>query len=260
MSGKFHLLPLLRYMHKKKKKKISSKHTILWTVLISVFLLGLGIWYVVRAEQAKRTKEYIAQYTVTGIDVSAHNGKIDFEKVYADSIKFVYIKCSEGASFHDKNFEKNFENARKTGIATGVYHFFRFDVNGTLQAQNMLNCLKGKTVDMPLAIDVEKDGNPKTQTDIIISRLQEMINYLEERNIPVIIYTNMEGFNRFYENFFANYPLWIARFLKPGTDIDWSVWQYSHEHEVPGIHGDVDMNVFCGTESDFAAWLGKYSF
>lgn len=247
-------------MRKQKKQKISSGHAILWIVMISTVLLGLGIWYVVRAEQTKRIKEYIAQYPVAGIDVSSHNGNVDFNEVYADSIRFVYIKCSEGASFHDRNFDKNYENARKTGIAVSAYHFFRFDVNGTLQAQNFLSRLKGKTIDFPLAIDVEKDGNPTTQTDIIVSRLQEMINYLEERNIPVIIYTNMEGHDRFCKKYFANYPLWLARFRKPDSDIDWSVWQYSHEHEVPGIKGNVDMNVFCGSESDFAAWLGKYSF
>ena len=245
---------------KKNKKSVSSKHTVLWFVAAAIILLALGIFYVLRSEEAKRIKEYIAQYPVAGIDLSSHNGKVDFEKVYADSIRFVYLKSTEGASFRDRRFGVNFENARKTGIAIGAYHFFRYDVNGTLQAQNFLASLEGRTLDLPLAVDVEKDGNPDTQQDMVISRLQEMLNYLEERNIPVIIYTNMEGYRKYYRENFANYPLWICRFRKPDADIEWSVWQYSHEHEVEGISGNVDMNVFCGSESDFAGWLGSYSF
>ncbi|MDE6309419.1 MAG: hypothetical protein K2L81_04415, partial [Muribaculaceae bacterium] len=75
---------------------------------------------------------------VNGIDISSHNGKIDFEAVRADSIDFVIIKATEGSTFKDPAFHTNHTNALKAGLKVGAYHFFRFETNGQQQALNLI--------------------------------------------------------------------------------------------------------------------------
>ena len=243
------------------KNNRPRRHIIIVTVAVVLLaLLCAGGIYVYRVVFPPIVHIDHEQFPITGIDISAHNGTIDFARVAADSVKFVYIKASEGASFHDSAFETNYRGSTAAGMATGAYHFVRFDVNGTLQAMNLLGCLKGKTLQLPLAIDVEEHGNPETSTMSVVTRLQEMIDYIEEFGYPVIIYTNINGYHRFCKAYFENYPLWICRFAHPSDDIDWTIWQYSHWSEVDGISGETDLNVFCSKQDDFNQWLGSYTF
>ena len=226
------------------------------SVLAVAFVIGL--WQVVKLVYFPVADINKDEYPVTGIDVSAHNGDIKFDKVKSDSITFVYMKSSEGASFRDSKFEMNYNGARNAGLYVGAYHFFRFDMNGTLQAINFIGSVNGKQLDLPLAIDVEQHGNPEVSTDVVISRLQEMIDYLEERNFKVLIYTNVNGYNKYVEESFADYSLWICRlYYSPSEDIDWQIWQLSHTSQVSGISGDVDFNVFGGSREAFASWISR---
>ncbi|MEG0700738.1 MAG: GH25 family lysozyme, partial [Muribaculaceae bacterium] len=89
----------------------------------------------------------------------------------------------------------------------------------------------------------------------VIKRLQEMIDYLAGHGYDIIIYTNNNGYRRFVQSSFADYPLWLCRFTTPQEDVEWQFWQYSHWGEVDGIKGDVDLNIFNGSSYDFAQWL-----
>ena len=73
-------------------------------------------------------------YPVVGIDVSNHNGRIDFDKVKADGVSFVYLKASEGKSYTDPSFKKNYTSVLKAGMKVGAYHFFRKKTDGVMQA------------------------------------------------------------------------------------------------------------------------------
>ena len=105
-----------------------------------------------------------SRYPVKGIDVSAHNGAVNYARVAADTVSFVLAKASEGVSFRDKKFVMNVESARRQGLRTGAYHFFRFDTPGFRQAQNFLRAVDGVVLDFPLIIDVEEWGNAETFT------------------------------------------------------------------------------------------------
>lgn len=83
-------------------------------------------------------------YPVIGIDVSAHTGKINFTKIRKQKIDFVFIKATEGETFIDKKLEENYFNATLNKIPTGLYHFFRFNRKGVLQANNFLKNIEGK--------------------------------------------------------------------------------------------------------------------
>lgn len=195
-------------------------------------------------------------YPVTGIDISAHNGTVNFEQVAADSIDFVMIKATEGATFKDRAFADNYRRARKAGLKTGAYHFFRFDTPGHMQALNLLHSVRGRRLDMPLAIDVEDWTNPDNQpVEAVLERLREMTDYLQLHGYPLIIYTNKNGLDRYFEGQPRDIPLWICSFSQPDNALRWHLWQHTHRGNVSGIEGLVDLNTFNGSRSEWENWL-----
>ena len=65
------------------------------------------------------------RYPIAGIDVSKHNGNIDFKQVRDDDYQFVFIKATEGKTYKDDAFDRNYRGARDAGLKVGAYHFFR---------------------------------------------------------------------------------------------------------------------------------------
>lgn len=183
-------------------------------------------------------------YPTRGIDVSAHNGDIDFNRVRDDGYSFVLIKATEGTDFQDRNFVDNIRKARQAGLRVGAYHFFRFDTDGNLQALNLLQALRYRYLDFPAIIDVEEWGNPDdgSETSAIVSRLRQMIERLERHGRDVIIYANKDSYRRFIRGNFDSYPLWLCSFTPLDPDLDCQIWQYTHSGSVDGISGPVDLN------------------
>lgn len=197
-----------------------------------------------------------SRYPVTGIDISAHNGPVNFERVAADSVDFVLIKATEGATFKDRAFADNYRRARKAGLKVGAYHFFRYDTPGHMQAMNLLHSIKGRRLDLPLAIDVEDWSNPEDQTvESIQTRLREMADYLTARGYTLMIYTNKQGYDRYFEGRGEELPLWICTFSEPHPGMKWHLWQHTHRGSVDGVEGHVDLNTFNGSRESFMCWL-----
>lgn len=195
-------------------------------------------------------------YPVTGIDISSHNGIVDFQQVAADSIDFVMIKATEGATFKDRAFADNYRRARKAGLKIGVYHFFRFDTPGHMQALNLLHSVRGRNIDLPLAIDVEDWTNPDNQpVEAVKSRLREMTDYLRLHGYPLIVYTNKKGLERYFDGQPRDLPLWLCSFSQPEANLRWMLWQHTHRGSVAGIDGLVDLNTFNGSRPEWENWL-----
>ena len=233
-------------------------------VILSVFLAVGMVMLLVRLRREITPLELSREeYPVTGLDLSAHNGDIDFSLLAADSIDFVVLKATEGATFKDPKFHHNYLAARKAGIRNiGAYHFFKFGTDGKMQGINLLNSLVGKTLELPLVIDLEEWTNPKNMhTDSIVVRLQDMIDYLESNGHKLIFYI---WENELVRDRFTDYPLWICSFTKPplpeGADTDWSLWQYSHWGWVSATDTSVDLNTFNGSREQWRQWLRSVDF
>lgn len=190
-----------------------------------------------------------SEYPVVGIDLSAHNGKVDFDSIRRSGVDFVFLKASEGVSLQDPRFYSNYVAARRAGLAVGAYHFFRFDCDGRRQAMNLMRVIRSVSIDLPVAIDVEEWSNPaEVPTDIIVARLQAMSDHLEANGHPTMFYTNKNGVGRFLRDNFDDRPLWICSFTDPPlSHRDWLFWQHSHCGRIAGVKGDVDMNTFNGS-------------
>ena len=199
-----------------------------------------------------------SKYPIVGIDVSSHNGDIDFDKVKADGYSFVFIKASEGEDHHDSKFAVNYDKARASGLKVGAYHFFRKKTDGLNQAKNFLEMVGWRKLDLPLVVDVEDWSNDEQiKDDRTQKHLDAMLDNLRSRGHKVMIYTNGDGYKKYIKNGQININLWLCTFKQPDKlrHIPHQMQQYSHWGRVKGIWGDVDLNVFNGSAQQWDEWL-----
>ena len=126
-----------------------------------------------------------------GIDVSNHQGKIDWEKVASDkNIQFVYIKVTEGATHVDKSYAHNIKEARKNGLKAGSYHYLRNTSTIRDQFQNFKNVAKKEYQDLIPMVDVEEKVE-KDSIRLFCDLLEEYMEkdrlFMERINLIIII-------------------------------------------------------------------------
>lgn len=198
-------------------------------------------------------------YPIRGIDVSKHTRRIDWATVVRRNIHFAYIKATEGASYTDRNYRRNFAGAKSAGLKVGVYHFYRFNRSGEAQARNFLRNVDIHDQDLPLVLDVEEWGNHNHSSTHrqIIEQLHVFIHTVEqETNQRLLIYTNRSTYLKYIQGNFPDHPIWICRLrTKPENDMNWILWQYTHTGIIKNVDGWVDFNYFRGTVAEWEAWL-----
>lgn len=219
--------------------------------LIAIVIVGLalcffGIWIPNAPSQV--------QYPIRGIDVSHHQGAIDWAAVKSSGIQFAYIKATEGANFTDATFADHWKNSSTAGIAHGAYHFFTLGTPGEIQAAHFIATVPADADALPPAIDLEfsgynKDRRPppeEFQRDLAIFWDALVAHY---RKLPVV-YTASD-FQKEYLRFMPIERLWIREVvLRP--DSGWTFWQFSARGRVHGVPGFVDLNVFHSNTAEFA--------
>lgn len=222
-------------------------------VAVAVVYSGVRLW---NFRKNYKPSVDVSAYPVRGIDISSHNGVVDFAKLKKAGIEFVFIKASEGTDFLDRKFAANIDSASAHGIPAGAYHFFRYDKDGVAQAKNLYSALEGRIPKLGVVIDVEDAGNPyEGEPSQVVANLTEMIEYLNLKGLPVMFYSNKDGYNQFLRKDFTGIPLWICSFNDNPIDAEWRFWQYNHNGKIDGIKGNVDLNVFNGSLSDWKEYL-----
>lgn len=198
-----------------------------------------------------------SDYSVRGLDLSHHNGKILYEGL--DTLDFVFLKATEGVTLVDRDFETHYEGFQNKGIALGVYHFFRFDTDGEEQANHFLNRIKGHTIQVPLIVDVEHDNNPKVRREKVIQRLNEFMQTIKKKTgQKPIIYTNGDGYSDFVEKEFDDHTLWLSstNAWRPAM-MDCTFWQFNIKADLMEITHLADLNVFRGSRKEWEGYLKK---
>ena len=193
-----------------------------------------------------------------GVDVSVFQGDIDWEQVKAAGYEFAILRIGyrgygeEGTLNADEKFEQNLENARKAGIDVGVY-FFSQAVNeeeAKEEADFVLEHLKGQELQMPVVYDPEHILEDEARTDGVTGEqftqnAKVFCKAIEEAGYDAMIYSNMlwEAYELDLEKL-SDYPVWYADYEElPQTPYRFSMWQYSSTGSVPGIEGNVDLNI-----------------
>jgi lysozyme len=211
--------------------------------LLALVALAIAAWLFAINWAPSRTR-----YPQQGIDVSRHQGLIDWQKVAGQRIDFAYVKASEGGDQKDWRFDENWRGAGQAGIARGAYHYFTLCTPGDVQAANFIAAVPDDAKMLPPAVDLEFGGNcaARPTPETLITELMVFIRRVEEHyHRPVTLYLTRE-FDAGYQ-VSAKVPrkLWLRSLVwEPGWGArPWSMWQASSFHRVAGIGGRVDWNV-----------------
>lgn len=187
---------------------------------------------------------------IEGIDVSHWEGDIDFQEVKRAGIRFVYMKASEGVSYIDPDFERNYREARKAWLKIGFYHYVTAgsEEEARAQARHFADVIWGKVYHGCPVMDFESfDSLTKDQiNDVSTAFLQELREVTGKR---VAIYSDANNATNTFDARLAVYPLWIADYGVARPDMRnhwkrWAGWQYTDAGRVEGIRGRVDRNYF----------------
>ncbi len=196
--------------------------------------------------------KYKAKDTLIGIDVSNHQGDIDWESVKNSGVEFVFIRIGYGHNreakiMEDEKFRKNLEGARNAGLKVGLY-FYSYATEiweAEEQANWIVKALNGEKIDLPIVFDYETWKSFPTYNINIVD-----LNKVAKRFLDILHDNGYEGMNyssKYYLNTIWNlseYPTWLAHYVsKTNYDKDFKVWQFSNTGEVPGINGFVDLDV-----------------
>lgn len=197
---------------------------------------------------------------VFGVDVSHHNGRIDWEQVAKSGKKFAILKCQYEAQSHriDEYFEYNYAEAGKYGIARGVYIYIaRASMADPIaDAQALLNHLKGRKLEYGIWLDLEDKTLDVKGKGYIRNLAYQYADIFIKAGYYVGIYCNRDWYIRLiHDDLKRDFDFWIARYprndvgiynpqssLKPSTNIA-VAWQYSSKGNVPGIKTRTDLNV-----------------
>lgn len=183
-----------------------------------------------------------------GIDVSKHNGIIDFNEVKKAGYEFVIIRAGYGKALSqvDPYFEQNYKNAKLAGLKVGAYWYSYTDtVAGAVrEAETCLEAIKGKCFELPIFYDVEEKGQISQGTQFLGDIIEHFCDTLEKNKKFVGVYMSAAHLKLVPMRTLVKYAIWCAQWGKACTYelTRWGVWQYTSKGTVPGIQGNVDLN------------------
>ena len=184
-----------------------------------------------------------------GIDVSYHQGTIDWSKVKSSGIEFAILRIGYGMydNQKDKQFENNYSKAKANGIPVGVYHYSYAKTveEAEKEAALVLKWLNNRDLDLPVYFDIED----KTQQNLGKTTLNNMCkafcNAIEAGGYWAGIYSNKYWATSIIDGptLGKRYTYWVAQYNSKCTYTGpYAMWQYSSSGKVNGISGNVDMN------------------
>lgn len=256
-------------MSNKNHSSASHRHTIKWrmwgiAILVVVAVYVWAVYYFFVGPTGFRWRalygdpNYPEGYELHGIDVSHHQGDIDWERlrtarVNGYPLRFCVVKATEGRSYVDPDFSDNFYQAREHGLVRGAYHFWTATSTARQQAYFFLSKVELEYGDLPPVLDVEKKkaSQPKAEFQ------REVLTWLhiveDKYHKRPIIYTNYRFKMQYLDAASLDqYPFWIAHYYVDSIAYsgNWKFWQHTDNGRLPGIEGPVDLNIYNGSGYD----------
>lgn len=191
---------------------------------------------------------------VKGIDVSYHQGIIDWKKVANAGYKFAIIRAGYGTNTVDNKFIENIVGADTAGLDIGIYWFiYARNVQEAIENADMCDRtlkLYKDIIKMKVWADYEYDSDSyatrtgfKQTKDSRTTIVKAFLERLESKGYEVGVYANPDYLKGKFGDLSA-YPLWLAKYSNSMGDYQPYMWQYSSTGAVPGISGNVDLNIF----------------
>lgn len=213
--------------------------------ILLVPLLLAGFYALIQAKHWHPSDDTHPQQ---GIDISHHQGEIDWVLLPAQGVDFAYIKATEGGDHVDRRFTQNWHDASKAGVARGAYHFFTLCRSGAEQAANFIANVPVDPAALAPAVDLEFMGNCTNRPPLadVRAELADYLALVEGRyDKPAVLYLTEEFDEAYGISAHFERPLWLRSIIREpdfGTG-DWTLWQASNFRKLEGIEGRVDWNV-----------------
>lgn len=214
---------------------------------------------------------------LSGIDVSTHQGVVDWKAVAQANVSFAYMRASIGAHSADGQFAGNWARVRGTGLLRGAYHFFWPLAPAMDQADNYIQTVGTlMSGDLPPMVDLEPAHiaqNPNQDVWSTVppdNRLPMILGWLGMVEHSLGLKPFIYSYKSFIENLLgdglqelSSYPLWIAHYTNapqpniPAAWNNWTLWQFSETGQVNGVNTPVDQDRFSGSLDDLKALAKK---
>ena len=260
----------------KKKATVFSGKFLRYSIItfFIVLLVAVGLHYrnglayyfgfksdkIIRAERDAKRISDVRNFQVlekhegksVGIDVSEYQGKINWS--YVDTLEkkyplhYVFIRATVGKDRKDYQFKRNWLGAKENEMIRGAYHYYRPNENSLEQAELFIKTVSLQKGDLPPVLDIEK--LPKNQSIANLKLgLKRWLQAVESHyGVKPIIYTGERYYDDFLKEEFSDYLFWIANYNLYREEIaeDWLFWQFTEKASIPGIKGNVDVNIYNG--------------
>lgn len=194
------------------------------------------------------TSAYGKEKSVKGIDVSSHNGVVDWDKVSDSGYSFVMIRTGLGMEQEDDfyadvdaQFEANYEGAKRVGLKVGVYHDCgaKTPERAVKEAEYCLSILDGRKLDYPVAYDMEKAGTFEGGKENTTEIAKAFCDVIKKAGYTPMIYSSASYLeNEFDFSKLKGVKIWVAHYdvKKPAFSGTYDIWQYTKSADVDGAN------------------------
>lgn len=200
-------------------------------------------------------KQYETSGTSVGIDVSKWQGNINWTKVKQSGVEFAMIRVgyrgsSTGKIVMDPYFTKNVQGALANNIHVGIYFFSmaRTEAEAIEEADWVINAIKRYHVTYPVAFDLESFGQDRlagVSNEQLNKNAVAFLNRIQSAGYTPMHYGSKSKFGAIWNmNILNKYKIWLAHYTdKTNYAGKYNMWQYTSKGQVPGINGNVDLNI-----------------
>ena len=196
-----------------------------------------------------------------GLDVSSHQGYIDWTQVAASGVDYVILRAGyrgygDGSIHTDETFETNIAAASQAGLGIGVYFFSQAlsPEEAEAEAHTVLSLIEGYSLDYPVYFDWEPVSDDGARTATISSTeltacAKRFCQTIESAGYQAGVYFNLTmAINHYHLYDLKDYEFWLAEYQDtPTYPFTFGMWQYTNQGTVPGIETSVDLNLSFNT-------------
>lgn len=214
----------------------------------------------------KKTNSKEKNYIV-GADLSHYQGNINWSKKDKELFTFIYIKSTEGGTFKDSKFQKNYHGIRNVGIYVGAYHVYNPKVSGKKQALNFINTVPKGENDLPPAVDLHLVSY-KTRSDVkkFRTQLKIFLDMLEDHyGKEVVFYVSNNQYDKYLNGHFKN-QVWTWHYTKKTEpkkfgNLKCKIWQYgiagksNKKYKKYTNKFGLDLDYFVGSKKEFKKFI-----
>lgn len=182
-----------------------------------------------------------------GIDVSSHQGEVDFEKVSKDGISFVILNAGYGRSVTQKSiyFDGNYSKAKAAGLKIGAYWYSYADSakDAIKEAHACMEAVRGKELDLPVFLDMEERAQFAKGREFCSAIAEAFCGEMTKNGYRAGIYISYSPLMDYISpEVRGKYPVWVAQYYTECQYKDAAIWQRSDNGRVDGISAAVDIN------------------